>query len=397
MSRLLAVNAGSSSVKLALFSLSRDLQSEFSVQVDRIGHGQSRLTVHDTTTGHVRADEHLAVPDHAAAFRTAVESIGGAEHVEAVGHRVVRAERHHASAEAITPSLMKELGSMTGVDPDHAPQILAVIAEAGRRYPAARHFACFDSAFHRTMPPVAQRYPLQGSLGDEGILRFGFHGLSCESVIDQLRSIDPRAVDGRVIVAHLGSGASLTAVAGGRSLDTTMGFSPTGGIVMSTRTGDLDPSVLLFLLERHHNSAAELRRLVNQQSGLLGVSGSTGDMRELLAIEASDARAADAVALFCYTARKHLGGLVAVLGGVDTLVFTGGIGEHAAPIRDRVCAGLEGIGIVLDPVRNARGDPVISSEASRAVVRVIAANEELMIAKHVRRLLASDGVDDVSV
>jgi acetate kinase len=396
MPRLLAVNAGSSSVKLALFSLSRDLQSEVSVQVDRIGHDQSRLTVRDTTTGRVRADEQR-VPDHAAAFRAAVESIDAAEHIEAVGHRVVRAERHHALAEAITPSLMKELGSMTDVDPDHAPQILAVIAEARRHYPAARHFACFDSAFHRTMPTVAQRYPLPAPLVDDGILRFGFHGLSCESVIDQLRSIDPRTVDGRVIVAHLGSGASLTAVAGGRSLDTTMGFSPTGGIVMSTRTGDLDPSVLLFLQERHHKSAAELRRLVNQQSGLLGVSGSTGDMRELLAREASDGRAADAVALFCYTARKHLGGLVAVLGGVDTLVFTGGIGEHAAPIRDRVCAGLEGIGIVLDPVRNARGDPVISSEGGGTVVRVLAANEELMIAKHVRRLLASDGVDDVSV
>jgi acetate kinase len=396
MLRVLAANAGSSSLKLALFTAAPELERERSVHIAGVGNARSRLTVHDGS-GRLIFDERRPIPSHAAAFQAAVESVEALKRVDAVGHRIVRVGREHPPAERITATLLEEFGSIAALDPDHAPQALAVFAEAERACPAAHHFACYDCAFHRTMPAVAQRYPLPRALFDEGVLRLGFHGLSCEYIIERLRSIDPAAAEGRLIVAHLGSGASLTAARGGCSLETTMGFSPTGGMAMSTRSGDLDPSVLLYLQERRHTSAADLRTLVNQQSGLLGVSGSTGDMRELLEREASDARAGDAVALFCYTARKHLGALMTVLEGLETLVFTGGIGEHAAPVRQRICAGLEAFGIVLDAERNARADSIISSERSRAVVRVMATDEEAMIAAHVRRLIAPDGVDDVSL
>ncbi len=396
MLRVLAANAGSSSLKLALFTAAPELARERSVQIARVGTDSSRLAVQDGG-GRVVLDEQRTIPSHAAAFQAAVESVEALKQVDAVGHRIVRIGREHPPVERITPALVEELRSIAAIDPDHAPQALAVFAEAERLCPAAHHFACYDCAFHRTMPAVAQRYPLPRALFEEGVLRLGFHGLSCEYTIERLRSIDAAAAEGRLIIAHLGSGASLTAARGGRSVETTMGFSPTGGMAMSTRSGDLDPSVLLYLHERLHTSASDLRILVNQQSGLLGVSGSTGDMRELLEREASDARAGDAVALFCYTARKHLGALMAILGGLETLVFTGGIGEHAAPIRQRICAGLEAFGIVVDAARNARADSIISSGRSRVVIRVIATDEEAMIAAHVRRLMASDGVDDVSL
>jgi acetate kinase len=218
------------------------------------------------------------------------------------------------------------------------------------------------------------------------VARYGFHGLSYEYILQELRSLDGDAADGRVIVAHLGSGASMAAVHHGVAVDTTMGLTPTGGLVMSTRSGDLDPGVLLFLLESRGLTPAALSRLVNKEAGLLGVSGSTADMQELLERESVDSHAADAVALFCYQAQKHLGGLVAALGGLDTLVFTAGIGEHSAAIRTRICDGLAYLGLEVDAARNAAHAPVISRDASRVAVRVIPTDEDLMIARHTYRL-----------
>jgi acetate kinase len=237
------------------------------------------------------------------------------------------------------------------------------------------------------MPEVAQMYPLPPRYAEMGIIRYGFHGLSYEYIMGELARLNPAAAAGRVVIAHLGNGASMAAVGGGRGVDTSMGFTPTGGLVMGTRTGDLDPGVLLYLLQSEGMSPADVNRLVNAQSGLLGVSESSADMHDLLDREHDDPRAVAAVALFCYTAKKVLGALAAVLGGIDTLVFTAGIGERATPVRERICAGLEYLGIELDPERNAESAAVISREGAPVTVRVVETNEDLMIARHTRRVL----------
>jgi acetate kinase len=257
--------------------------------------------------------------------------------------------------------------------------------------------ACFDTAFHRTLPPVAQRYPLPRALHDAGVVRYGFHGLSYEYIMQALRAVDPDAANGRVIVAHLGNGASMAAVRDGQSIDTTMGFTPTGGLVMGTRTGDLDPGVLLYLLQTRGMPAEQVNTLVNRQAGLLGVSGISADMRDLLEREAREPAAAAAVDLFCYQARKFLGALAAVLGGIETLVFTGGIGEHAAPIRARICASFEFLGLEIDAGRNQQHAPVISPDGASVTVRVIPTDEDRMIARHTYRLITHEGAADVHV
>ena len=267
------------------------------------------------------------------------------------------------------------------------PQALALIESLERRYPGLAQFACFDTAFHHSMPLVARQYPLPRHTWTDGIRRYGFHGLSCESIVEQLRAIDPVQANARLLIAHLGNGASITAVHGGRSVDTTMGFSPTGGLMMGTRSGDLDPGVMTFLAQTTTNRDSDaLGRLVTRQSGLLGVSGISSDMRELLT--RTDASAAvEAVALYCYTARKHLAALTATLNGVDAIVFTGGVGEHAPAIRAGICAGLDYLGVDLSPERNIANDAVISRPHSRVVVRVMHTDEDLVIAAHVRQLL----------
>jgi acetate kinase len=257
--------------------------------------------------------------------------------------------------------------------------------------------ACFDTAFHGHMPAIAKRYPLPRHVVGPEVMRYGFHGLSYESVVRQLEMIDPRAANSRLIIAHLGNGASMVAVRGGVSVETTMGFTPTGGLIMGTRSGDLDPGVLLYLLETCAISPDALNQLVNREAGLLGVSGTSADVRDLLDREAADARAAEAIELFCYQARKFIGALVAVLGGLDTLVFTGGIGEHAAPIRQRICAGFGFLGITLDPRRNAAGESIISQPGSTVSVRVIGTDEDGVIARHTARLVQERGGTRVSV
>jgi acetate kinase len=255
--------------------------------------------------------------------------------------------------------------------------------------------ACFDTAFHRQMPKVARMLPLPRALFDEGIVRFGFHGLSYEFVIQELeRTAGAAAARGRVVIAHLGSGASMAAVRDGRTLDTTMGFTPTGGLMMSTRSGDLDPGVVLHLLQEKGLSPADVNEMVNHGAGLLGVSGIAADMQELLAAEAANPRAAEAIALFCYTARKYLGALAAALGGLDTLIFTAGIGENSPAVRQRICEGMEFVGIQLDAERNAQNAPIISPEHGSVTVRVVRTNEELMIARAVDRILRARDRDE---
>jgi acetate kinase len=389
--RLLTINVGSSSLKAVLYRLERTETAEVRAAAERIGNTISRLRVADAQ-GTVLLDRSDALPDHT----TALEVLFGwlrtqrlGEGLCAIGQRVVHGGRHYNVPTLITDTVLAALRALVPLDPEHLPQTLRIIESVQNAYPDIPQVACFDTAFHRQMPRVAQIYPLPWDLWDAGVARYGFHGLSYEYIMQELRALDGDAADGRVIIAHLGHGASMAAVQHGVGVDTTMGLTPAGGLVMSTRTGDLDPGVLLHLLESRALDPAALNRLVNKQAGLLGVSGSSDDMQDLLAREATDPRAAEAVTLFCYQARKFIGALTAALGGLGTLVFTAGIGQHAAVIRARICDGLEYLGLHLDAARNAVHAPVISSDASRVVVRVIPTDEDLMIARHTHRLIAS--------
>jgi len=373
-SSILAVNAGSSSLRVTLFDSDDELSRRATATVDRIG------LEHPASSG--------AVANFDEALQAAMQQVEreGPFSLVAVGHRIVHGGTNHAAPERITASLLTDLRGLVSIDPTHMPQALSLIEAVQRGYPALAQLACFDTAFHRTMPLVAQQYPLPRHTWNAGIRRYGFHGLSCESIVQQLRAIDAAAADGRVLIAHLGNGASITAVHHGRSVDTSMGFSPTGGLMMGTRSGDLDPSVVTHLAKTTGLGPDALDRLITNESGLRGVSGISSDMRELLSrTDWSDAR--EAIDLYCYIARKQLAALTATLNGVDTIVFTGGIGEHAPAIRADICAGLEYLGVDLAPECNHADDAVVSPPGSRVVVRVMQTDEDFIIAKHVRRFL----------
>jgi len=393
--RLLTINVGSSSLKAVLYRLGAAETVELRASVERIGMPNGRLRVADAHGGllHQRSDP---LPDHPAALEALFAWLRAERldtELSAIGQRVVQGGSRYSAPTSIDDTLLEELRSLVPLDTEHLPQALQVIECLRDTYPSVPQVACFDTAFHRQMPRVARMYPLPRELRDSGVERYGFHGLSYEYILQELRALDGEAADGRVVVAHLGSGASMAAMHHGVAVDTTMGLTPTGGLVMSTRTGDLDPGVLLYLLESRGMTPAALSRLVNKEGGLLGVSGITADMQDLLARDPMDSRAADAVALFCYQARKLLGGLVAALGGLDTLVFTAGIGEHSAAIRARICDGLGYLGLEVDAARNLLHAPIISRDASRVVVRVIPTDEDLMIARHTYRLLLEEGAN----
>ncbi len=400
--RLLTINTGSSSLRAGLYRFDPEERPELAAEADRIGLSGGRLRVVDAS-GATLLDREERLPNHDTAVRAVLtwlrshgadRAIGG---IGGIGHRVVHGARYR-EPQVVSDELLEALRQLLPVDPDHLPQALEAIRLTSEAYPTAVQVACFDTAFHRDMPLVARAYPLPRELADAGVTRYGFHGLSCEFIMRELVAEDPAAAAGRVVIAHLGNGASMAAVRGGVSVETTMGFSPTGGLMMARRSGDLDPGVLLYLLRSRDLSPSDLSELLNQRSGLLGVSGTSSDMRDLLDREAADPHAAEAIALFCYQARKFLGALAAVLGGLDTLVFTAGIGEHAPLVRERICAGLEFLGIQLDPDRNAASAPIVSRDGARAVVRVMRTDEDLMIARHTHRLLAAHrGGSHVSV
>jgi len=389
--RLLTINTGSSSLKAALYHFSAEAEErELGAEVERIGYPDARLHVEDTD-GRSLFNRQDNLPDHAAALHAFLDWLqgrGDGASPDAVGHRVVHGGSRYSEPQLIDDGVVAALRDLIPIDPDHMPQAIEAIEATRRVYPAVPQVACFDTAFHRHMPRVARQYALPRELEQAGVIRYGFHGLSYEYVMGELQRLDPAAAGGRVVIAHLGNGASMAAVRAGRGIDTTMGFTPTGGLVMGTRTGDLDPGVLLYLLQERRISPADLSALVNKEAGMRGVSGTSGDMQDLLGKEASDPRAAEAIALFCYTAKKYLGALVAALGGLDALVFTGGIGEHAAPVRERVCADLGFLGIDVDPARNRANAPVISRDGAPVVVRVVHTNEDLMIARHTYRLIS---------
>jgi acetate kinase len=393
--RLLTINTGSSSLKAALYRLREDTTGtpEIRAEASRIGGRGGGLRFADAR-GETLEEHRGGLPDHAAALDALLSRLRDrglyGDALAAVGHRIVHGGDRHRAPQRVTLDVVADLRALVPIDPNHLPQAIAAIEAVGRAYPAVPQVVCFDTAFHSRMPRVARLYALPGRLAEEGIIRYGFHGLSYEYVIGELRRLEPEAAAGRVVVAHLGNGASMAAVRGGVGVDTTMGFTPTGGLVMGTRSGDLDPSVPLFLLEEQGLTPTEVGDLVNKQAGLLGVSGTSADMRDLLDRELDDGSAAEAVALFCYQAKKFLGAMAAALGGLDALVFTGGIGEHSATVRERVCEGLGFLGIRLDPERNAAHAPIISIDDASVTVRVVTTDEDLMVARHTRRLIEQE-------
>ncbi|HEX6817657.1 MAG TPA: acetate/propionate family kinase [Ktedonobacterales bacterium] len=390
---ILTLNTGSSSIKFALYEIPHVVADERLVlagSLERIGLPNSRFHVADASRATL-VDEACELPESAAAIDVLLRWLASDRSlppVEAVGHRIVHGGPRHMRPERITPALLAALRALTPLAPAHLPGELAAIAAVSAAYPQVPQVACFDTAFHRSRPRVAQVYGLPWRFTEQGVLRYGFHGLSYEYILQELaRETGTEVAHGRLVVAHLGNGSSMAAILRGKSMDATMGFTPLGGMVMSTRTGDLDPGVLLYLLEERRLTPAELRTLVGDQSGLLGISGISSDMRDLLARQSDDPRAALAVELYCYTARKYLGALAAVLGGLDTLIFTAGIGEHAAPIRTRICSELGFLGIQLDAERNAADAAIISATGAAVTVRVLPTNEELMIARHTAAVL----------
>jgi acetate kinase len=389
-SHILTINSGSSSIKFSLYVLgARELQV-LNGELDRIGVGHGFFQVREQAGQQLIARE-LDLPDHDTAFSTLFDWLQShvvGQNLEAVGHRLVHGGPAHIGPQAVTPNLIEELKHLIPLAPDHLPQEIKGLEVVHRLFPDLVQAACFDTAFHRRMPELAQRYPLPEPLFREGLRRYGFHGLSYEYLTQELtRETGSPAEIGKLIIAHLGNGASMAAIENGRGLDTTMGLTPAGGLVMSTRAGDLDPGVMIYLLQEKGLDPAALNRLINHQAGLLGVSGLSSDMQDLLAQEEQNPGAALAVNLFCYQARKFIGALAAALEGLDTFVFTGGIGEHAAAIRARICDPLRFLGLRLDPDLNGQHAPVISRPDSPVTVRVMKTNEELMIARHTRDLL----------
>lgn len=380
---ILVINAGSSSLKFSIFeSHQGSLGERLHGAIDNIGR-QSRLWV-EQHGGPRLEDRRLDAADHAAAIGVLHDwfaaHVGDQRRLAAAGHRVVHGGVELTVPTRIDDAVIARLEALIPLAPLHQPHHLAAIRALRAAAPELPQVACFDTAFHATQPWLARAFALPRRFDAEGLQRYGFHGLSYESIVAQLRGIDAARADGRLVVAHLGNGASLCAIRQGRSVATTMGLTPLDGVPMSTRCGALDPGVLLYLMRQHGMNAEALEDLLYHHSGLLGVSGISGDLRELA--QSAQPAARQAIALFVYHIARAVGSLSAALQGLDTLVFTGGIGEHQAPVRAAVCDTLGWLGVTLDAERNARGDGLISADGSSVRVYVLATDENLVVAEH---------------
>lgn len=381
---LLVLNAGSSSLKFAVFKASAKPELMVSGTIERMGTAGATYT-QKTAAKKATEPEKISAPDQRHGLEYLLKRLGeavGDGGFAAVGHRVVHGGPRYREPQRVDGAMLAELRRLRGFDPEHLPAEISLMELLAEKFPELPQVACFDTEFHRTMPRVATMLPIPRCYEAQGVQRYGFHGLSYAYLMQELgRVAGADAARGRVILAHLGSGSSLAAVREGRSVDTTMAFTPAAGLMMGTRTGDIDPGLVSFLAQSEQMTAKRFDRMVNHESGLLGVSETSADMRDLLTRESEDVRAAEAVALFCYQVKKGIGAYAAVLGGLDTLVFAGGIGENAAPVRARVCEGLGFLGLELDATANAKHAAVISSATSRVAVRVIRTDEALMIAQ----------------
>jgi len=386
---VLTINGGSSSIKFAVYEENKSFSRLLYGTIDRIGLPDSKLTftnekekIQDTLT--------IKTSDYRSAANFLIDWLEvqiDFSFITGIGHRVVHG-MHHTSPEIITSELLGELHRISSYDPEHLPAELELIEVFRHRHPKLPQVACFDTAFHQTMPRVAKLLPIPRRFDEKGIQRYGFHGLSYSYLMEELaRVAGPEAAQGRVILAHLGNGASLAAVKDGKSIDTSMGFTPASGIMMGTRPGDLDPGVAWYIIQSEHLTPKQFNHLINHESGLLGISETSSDMHDLLRLEKEDIRAAEAISLFCYQARKWIGAFAAALGGLDTLVFAGGIGENSPIVRSRICDNLEFLGIELDEKQNKANAPILSTNNGKTIVRMIHTDEEWMIAKTVRQMI----------
>ena len=387
-SRVLTINGGSSSIKFALFTTGGSLRRQVKGKLERIGMSASMLV----TEGPRREDNvtrAVSAPDHGKAAALILDwldaNLGGDE-LAAIGHRVVHGGPDYSEPQRITPAMVAALQKISAFDPQHLPMEIMLIEAFQRRHAAVAQVACFDTAFHHDLPRVAQLLPIPRRYQAKGLRRYGFHGLSYAYLMQELARVNgAQGARGRIVLAHLGNGASLVAMHEGKPLDTSMGFTPAAGVPMSTRSGDLDPGLAGYFARTENMDAEQFDAMVNSQSGLLGVSETSSDMRDLLQRETSDVRAAEAVALFCYQVKKCIGSFAAALGGLDTLVFAGGIGESTPVVRARICSGLAFLGLELDATRNMTGEGVISTGKAGVIVRVMQTDEESMIAQMVCR------------
>jgi acetate kinase len=396
MHSVLTINSGSSSLRFALFSADESPSQILTGKFDRVGLSDANLSVRDGI-GKPSDERKIAAPHHAACIPLLVELLEKKNfvgNVRAIGHRVVHGGPRYRDPQRVDDAMFAELRRITLFAPNHLPAAIALMEACAAKFPQAPQIACFDTAFHSTLPRVAKLLPIPRRYEAKGVQRYGFHGLSYACLMQELEKLaGVQAANGRVILAHLGNGASMAAVRAGRSLDTSMGFTPAAGLVMSTRSGDLDPGLVAFLGRSEQMTEPQFDRMIHDESGLLGVSETSSDMRDLLARETTDIRAAEAVAIFCYQAKKWIGSFAAALGGLDTLVFAGGIGENVPLIRARICEGLGFLGIEMDEARNVENAPLISAESGRVAVRVIRTDEELMIARSVWHILGAGAVN----
>jgi acetate kinase len=393
---ILAINAGSTNIKFALFHPGRGHHEGERILegcVEGIGSGDGCFSVVAANPEH-SFSRHFGIPERYNAAHVLMDWL--AEHVDpaalaAIGHRVVHGGPGYWEPRLLDPAIRQDLHKLTSFDPEHLPLELLMIDTLAQKFPAVAQIACFDTAFHHAMPRLARMVAIPRRYEAIGVRRYGFHGLSCAFLVDQLERLAGRpAAHGRVILAHLGGGASITAVKGGQSVDTSMGMTPAGGLPMASRSGDVDPGLAWYLERTEKLTASQFKHMVNHDSGLLGISETSGDMRVLLAAQKDDVRAFDAVALFCYQARKTVCAMAGALAGVDTLVFSGGVGEHAAQVRANICEGLGFLGVNLDPTRNAKGEAVISTDDSAVTVRVIHTDEQRMIARQAGALVQAN-------
>jgi len=391
MPSVLALNVGSSSIRFAVYQTGDPPTRRLHGKIDRVGSAGTTLTFDDPVRKQ-RDTRGIGNLDHRTAAGVLLEWLEqhiGLASIRAVGHRIVNGGADYREPQRVTTPLLDALRATSAFAPEHLPAQIALIDLCRERLPDVPQIVCFDTTFHRDMPRVARIVPIPRRFEAMGVERYGFHGLSYAFLMEELaRVAGAQAAQGRVILAHLGNGSSLAAVRGGKSMDTSMGFTPAAGVPMSTRSGDLDPGLIWYLAQAEHMTAEQFHHMVNHESGLLGVSETSSDVRDLLAREGDDVRAAEAIALFCYQVKKWIGAYAAALGGLDTIVFAGGIGENVPVIRARICEGLGFLGIEIGHTANDRNDPVISGDASRVDVRVIPTDEELMIANTVSRVLA---------
>ncbi len=383
---ILTLNAGSSSIKFAFFSADATPERLLHGKMERVGLADPILELIDLSSNS-KSTFPVTGSDQATCARFLLDFLSTRYKnysLQAVGHRIVHGGRDMFAPTRIDDKLMSDLKRISNLAPSHLPVEILLIEEISRRHPTLPQLACFDTGFHASMPQEAKLLPLPRKYFERGVQRYGFHGISYSYIVEELERLqEPAIKNGRVVIAHLGNGASMAAVKNGRSVDTTMAFTPAGGLVMSSRSGDLDPGILTYFALAHNFSPEQLHRMVTTESGLLGLSETSSDVRDLLALEATDERAGEALSIFCYQARKWIGALAAAMGGLELLVFAGGIGENSAVIRHRICDELAFLGVVLDPIRNERNDFLISTERSPVRVLRVQTDEEAYIARNV--------------